>query len=110
VRSTDAGGLYVEKVFTVTVTDVNEAPNAVDHEYSCAANATLTVTPPGLLLGASDPDSDTLTTTIGLPPRKGRTVTANDPVHRFHNWQAGAHFYTASAAEYPWVLSTLGRL
>jgi len=29
VRSTDAGGLFVEKAFTITVTDVNEAPAAI---------------------------------------------------------------------------------
>jgi hypothetical protein len=29
VRSTDAGGLFTEKSFTITVTDVNEAPTAI---------------------------------------------------------------------------------
>ena len=61
VRSTDAGGLFFEKTLTVTITDVNEAPTAVDDSYPVPA-AGLTVDAPGVLGNDTDPDaSDTHT-------------------------------------------------
>ena len=57
VRSTDQGGLWVEKQFTITVINVNEAPVA-DSQSGLSINScsTLTVT-----LSGSDPDGDPLT-------------------------------------------------
>lgn len=43
VRTTDSGGLFFEKVFTITVTDVNEAPAANDDTYSAFGNTELRV-------------------------------------------------------------------
>jgi len=64
VRSTDQGGLFIEKVFTITVTDVNEAP--IDITLSTAsisenAGADATVS----TLSTTDPDAgNTFTYTL----------------------------------------------
>jgi CSLREA domain-containing protein len=61
VRSTDAGGLSVEKVFVIGVTDVNEAPTLVVPAAQTAyEDVDLAIT--GLTVG--DPDSDDLTVTL----------------------------------------------
>ena len=64
VRSTDAGGLFFEKAFTITVTNVNEAPTDINLSASAinenvAANSTVGV------LSSTDPDAgDTFTYTL----------------------------------------------
>ena len=45
---------------TITITAVNDAPMAVDDEYTVAENETLTITAPGVLGNDSDVDGDTL--------------------------------------------------
>ena len=45
---------------TITITAVNDAPVAVDDEYTVAENETLTITAPGVLGNDSDVDGDTL--------------------------------------------------
>ncbi len=61
VRSTDAGGLFFEKAFTITVNNVNEAPTDINLSASAmnenvAANSTVGV------LSSTDPDAgDTFT-------------------------------------------------
>ncbi|MCX5672155.1 MAG: cadherin domain-containing protein [Planctomycetota bacterium] len=55
VRSTDAGGLWTEKAFAITVTDVNEAPVISNQAFSVPENC-----PNGAVVGtvlASDPDA-----------------------------------------------------
>ena len=63
VRSTDQGGLWTEKVFTITVTNVNESPVISDQTFSVPEDS-----PNGTVLGtvtASDPDTgQTLTCAI----------------------------------------------
>ena len=54
VRTTDAGGLWFEKQFTITVTDVNEAPTAATGgAYSIHESNSLTLD----ASGSSDPDT-----------------------------------------------------
>jgi len=55
VRSTDAGGLWTEKVFAISVTDVNEGPVISNQAFSVPENC-----PNGTVAGtvvASDPDA-----------------------------------------------------
>ncbi len=57
VRSTDAVGLFVEEVLTISVTDVNEAPTAIGLSSSSVTDGD----PIGTIVGditASDPDAD----------------------------------------------------
>lgn len=59
IRSTDAGGLFFEKAFTITVTDVNEAPTNISLSAATIlerAVAYTTAVPIGTL-AATDPDA-----------------------------------------------------
>jgi uncharacterized protein (DUF2141 family) len=61
VRTTDAGGLSFEQTFTITITNVNEAPAIANQSRSVAensANGTLV----GAALTATDPDAGTTLT------------------------------------------------
>jgi VCBS repeat-containing protein len=64
VRSTDAGGLFFEKVFTITVTNVNEAPT----DIALSANTIGENLPINTVIGnfsTTDPDAgDTFTYTL----------------------------------------------
>jgi hypothetical protein len=68
VRSTDAGGLFTEKQFTITVTDVNEQPTAIalsDNKIGENRPAGFTVG----ILSTTDPDNgDTFTYTLVAGP------------------------------------------
>jgi len=61
---------------TITVTDVNRAPVAVDDQYTTPANTTLTVPAPGVLANDTDPDGDPLTAVSLIQPDHG-SVTLN---------------------------------
>jgi len=67
VRSTDQGGLWVEKQFTITVTNVNEAPVANPQSgltVDSCSNLTITLT-------GNDPENDPLTYIISTLPSHG---------------------------------------
>jgi pectate lyase len=58
VRSVDQGGLFIEKAFTILVTNVNETPTAhAGTLYAVFEGGSLTLS----AAGSSDPDSDPLT-------------------------------------------------
>ncbi|MBN1935846.1 MAG: tandem-95 repeat protein, partial [Anaerolineae bacterium] len=61
LRVTDSSGLFAEQFFTITVSNVNETPVAVDDSYVIAEDTVLTVFAPGVLDNDSDVDGDTLT-------------------------------------------------
>jgi hypothetical protein len=64
VRSTDQGGLFTEKMFTITVIDINESPTNVSLSSNTIAENSEANTPVGTL-STSDPDSvDTFTYTL----------------------------------------------
>src|SRR5207253_11233962 len=63
VRSTDAGALFFEKTLTITITNVNEAPVAVDDTYSIPGG-TVTVSAPGVLANDTDPDAGDTRTAV----------------------------------------------
>ena len=56
VRSTDVGGLYTEKTFAITVTNVNEAPTGIALSASSVAENQLSGTTVGTL-STTDPDA-----------------------------------------------------
>lgn len=65
VRTTDQGGLFFEKAFTITVSNVNEAP-AVTSGASASVNETIPVSTVIYTITATDPDAgQTLTYSIG---------------------------------------------
>src|SRR5206468_1041908 len=78
VRSTDAGGLNTEKVFTITVTNVNEAPVITEGDSTTVnMSEDSSPTPFSLALHATDPDvGDILTWSISTPASHG-TATAS---------------------------------
>jgi mRNA-degrading endonuclease HigB of HigAB toxin-antitoxin module len=71
IRSTDAGGLYFEKAFTILVTGVNKPPIAVDDAYQTDMNQALIVGAPGILANDSDPDGDPLSAIIDIGTSNG---------------------------------------
>jgi Ca2+-binding RTX toxin-like protein len=78
VRVTDAGGISVDKTFTIAVTDANEAPAALTltggFVQELAASATLVG-----VLGAGDPDAGDGLTYMLLDNADGRFTLGTDP-------------------------------
>jgi hypothetical protein len=66
VKSQDAGGLFVEKQFTITVTNVNEAPKADAQSVSTPEDTAKQVT-----LSGSDVEGDSLSYIIVSGPAHG---------------------------------------
>jgi Ca2+-binding RTX toxin-like protein len=61
---------------TITVTEVNDAPVAVDDAFTTIEDTPLTVTAPGVLDNDTDPDGDALTALLVASPANG-TLTLN---------------------------------
>ena len=79
IRATDSGSLSYEKQFTVTVTDQNEAPVAIDDEYTTNEDCALSVEAPGILENDSDVDAgDVLTAVLLMEPARGSLNLAED--------------------------------
>jgi hypothetical protein len=70
VRTTDSGGLFFEKIFTITVNDLPEAPIASNDTYDTIGNTELRV---DLAAGATP---NVAVTSPGTPPNRG--VLDND--------------------------------
>lgn len=67
VRTTDQGGLFYEKVFTITITNVNEAPT-VTSGATAGVNENIPISTTVYTITATDPDAgQTLTYGIGGP-------------------------------------------
>ncbi|HEY0665921.1 MAG TPA: Ig-like domain-containing protein, partial [Gallionella sp.] len=64
VRATDPVGLSTTQSYSITVSNVNDAPVAANDAYTMIKGGTLNVAAPGVLANDSDPDAgDTLTAT-----------------------------------------------
>jgi hypothetical protein len=61
----------------INLGSVNDAPVAVDDEYSLDSGNTLTVSASGVLTNDSDIDGDSLTTVLGVPPSGASSFTLN---------------------------------
>ena len=102
VRSTDAGGLSVEKVFTISVTNVNEAPT-ITVPAAQTANEDVDKAISGLSVGDVDSPSLAVTLAVGhgtltLGTIAGLTVTGNG---------SGAVSLSGSVADLNAALATL---
>ena len=64
------------QLITVTVADINDAPEAVGDSYTVFVDETLVVSAPGLLANDLDQDRDTLTVSLVSGPAVG-TLTVN---------------------------------
>ncbi len=73
IRTTDQGGLYLEKALIITVTDVNDAPVAKDDSYFTPQSINLTVLATGVLTNDTDADSN--------PVNQLTAVKVSDPSH-----------------------------
>lgn len=78
VRTTDSGGLSYEHDFVITVTNVNEAPTAVDDSYTPTEDMAMIVLVPGVMANDSDADRDSLIARLLTGPVCGTlTLQAN---------------------------------
>ena len=68
VSVTDRGDKLYEEEFIITISDVNEAPVAVDDSFSTLENDALHVAAPGILSNDTDPENDVLTAHIVTHP------------------------------------------
>jgi|GEM_PF-1276699 len=109
VRTTDGGGKWFERTFTIDVEDVNEAPTAVEDTYSTLKNQPLIVLPSGVLENDLDPESDALSAFKLTDPAVGVLILSVDGSFSYHppaNWVGttaftyqvyDGEFYSASA-------------
>ncbi|MGI6260130.1 MAG: Ig-like domain-containing protein, partial [Anaerolineaceae bacterium] len=72
----NAEGWTDEATVTITVKPVNDAPVAVDDEYSTAYETALNIAAPGVLANDTDVENSALTATLVAGPANG-TVTLN---------------------------------
>lgn len=93
----DSNGNTSTANVVVTVTPVNDAPVAVDDEYTVGASGVLTVNAPGVLLNDSDIDGDTLTAVLFTAPTRG-TLSLN--ADGSFTYTAGASFGGCDSFEY----------
>jgi uncharacterized repeat protein (TIGR01451 family) len=75
VRATDSGALYHEEAFTITVTNVNDPPVAVDDSETTLEDSPVTI---DVLANDSDADGDTLIVTSVTDPPNGTAVLEAD--------------------------------
>jgi VCBS repeat-containing protein len=85
VRAEDAGGLAVEKILTVAVTDVNEAPVAADDDYTVAEGGTLAEAAPGVLGNDFDPEGNLLAALVAGPEHGTLTLNADGSFTYVHD-------------------------
>ncbi len=107
VRVTDFGGKFFEEAFVISVTDVNEAPEAVNDTYSTLKNEPLIVDAPGVLSNDTDVDLDSLSAIkVSNPPSgEGTVVLAADGEFSYFppaGWTGSTSFtYYASDGSLP---------
>jgi uncharacterized delta-60 repeat protein len=74
IRATDQGGLFVERMVTLQITDANDAPVAVHDAYSLQEGGTLFANTGGLTANDTDQDGDPLTVRLLSGPTHGTVV------------------------------------
>jgi VCBS repeat-containing protein len=78
VRSTDAGGLFFEKQFTVNVSDVNDAPTAGSDNYALSEDVSFVTNAPGVLGNDADEDGDVLSAVLLATATNGALTLNSD--------------------------------
>ena len=84
IRATDDGGLFVERTFTVSVTDVNDAPVSLDDTVSTVEDTTLELPVSGAgspVVNDTDQDGDALTVTAVSAPTGGTVNISAGQIH-----------------------------
>ena len=74
----DGNGGTDTATVSITVTPVNDSPDAVDDTYETTEDTPLTVVPAGVLGNDSDPDGDPLTVTGFTQPANGTLAVGSD--------------------------------
>src|SRR5262249_49192604 len=98
VRSTDVGGLSTEKVFTINVSDVNEAPIDITPSINTAAEHEPRSTS-GRAFSSTDPDAgDSLTSSLASGP--GDADNASFTVDSKGNLRTAAAFDAEAKSSY----------
>ncbi|SFO78012.1 VCBS repeat-containing protein, partial [Chitinophaga sp. YR627] len=75
-KACDGSGACATGTVTLTITAVNDAPDAGDVSFSAREDIPLSINPPGLLGASSDKEGGTLTAAIVTQPAHG-TITVN---------------------------------
>ncbi|MFM7927062.1 MAG: Ig-like domain-containing protein, partial [Pirellula sp.] len=100
VRSTDQGGLFVEKVFAIRVVNANDAPIAVADSYWISVDTVRTL---DVLVNDSDVDSAIDPTSIEIvsPPSHGTATPMPDGTVRYtpNTGYRGAESFTYSVRD-----------
>lgn len=78
VTATDAAGDFASAQFTLNVLSVNDAPVVMNYSGSTISGQPLTTTVPGVLLGASDVESSSITAVLIQSPGNGTVVLRPD--------------------------------
>lgn len=94
IRVTDAGGLWTEKSFTLTVNPVNDRPVAQAQSLSTALN-----TSKSIVLTATDVDSTALTYSAGAPVRGALSGTPPNVVYTPPNGFVGVDTFTFTTSD-----------
>ncbi|MFN9720382.1 MAG: beta strand repeat-containing protein, partial [Planctomycetota bacterium] len=76
VRVTDAGGLFTERSFVLNVSDINDAPVALEDSYVTRQLSELKIVADGALINDSDEDGNMITAVVVAGPQNG-TLTLN---------------------------------
>ena len=110
IRTTDGGGLFYEEAFTITVTNVNEAPVADDETLTATEDTTLDTSATTLLTGDTDVDSAILTVTAVANPIGGTAtlmdnLTPLNPADDFVRFVPNANLCGAGAGSYDYTVS-----
>lgn len=98
VRSTDSFGKYVEKTFTISISDQNDPPVAVNDTYDGVLNTVLSIPlVEGVLANDTDEDGDTLTAEKISEPAHGSVTFSPDGSFEYSPDQ---HFYGTDTFTY----------
>ncbi len=88
VRTTDQGGLFFEKSFTITVLNANDLPVAIANAFATPTNVSRTIDVADLIANDRDQDNDVLTVTSVQNATQGASISLT----------AGVITYTPAAA------------
>ncbi|MCA9063758.1 MAG: cadherin domain-containing protein, partial [Planctomycetaceae bacterium] len=83
VRTTDTGGLVLDRSFVITVTDINDPPVAVDDSFSGGQMAELVLPSGSLQMNDTDEDGDILTVQLVTGPTHGSLTLQADGSFRY---------------------------
>ena len=97
VRSTDSGGLFVEKQFIITALDINDAPMVRNNAYMLDEDTVFSTNAPGVLGNDSDEDGNHMTAVLQANVTNGTLTLEADGSFVY---QPGTNFYGADSFTY----------